>query len=185
MPFGFNDFTEDTIDRLEDALDMIAAIAEAKETPRSVARRASVIELLRYAHDINDDADGRAQHSIATDRRAATDWDAFLKRMGAGNFALATAASSDDTPVLIDRTTGARAELRRSSNEPGLHILIVDLAESSSRVPTRLALRNLNGFASIQLPEAYDGVIQVELDAGDPVVVLFLQRQAETIMQIW
>jgi hypothetical protein len=144
----------------------------------------SVSDLYRFARNASHNRNGEVRRAIVSDLRINRYWASILSKQNGSQCELAAAAAGpNERIVLQDGRKRRRVEFTRSSSDPELGILIVDLGETTIPAPTRLSIWTSSKAFELDLPEPHLGVCQIDLQYAGEISALF--RDGSVKIEIW
>lgn len=158
-------------------------VSEKRSDSQAQRARPSVTELVRYAYDIGYDDDGKIDRAIGADERTGRQWDSVLAHMGVESFHEAIAAADDDLIVFHTDVPGETLEVRPSTSEPDVWVLVLRLSERRSTPPRSLRASSGKQSISRSLPDPFRGVLQLDIPKDDPLLAVL--RAEKRRIEIW
>lgn len=164
--------------------DFELAIELADQSRREHTSTVSVADLYRYAENPNHGRDGEVRRAIVSNAKVNKNWASILSRKSGSQFDLAAAAAGPSERILLhDGRNGRRIEFTRSSSDPDLAILIVDLGDAKPPFPSRLSIWTDSTAFELDLSTPHLGVCQIDLQYAGEIASAF--RDASVKVEIW
>jgi hypothetical protein len=147
--------------------------------------RPSIALLFAYAETPRIPEAAAIARAIAAGGRTARDWQTVKAMVGASQIAYAAAADDGDAALAWTLNDNIRIELRESSAEPDLFVLVINLAKSPRAGLTRLegSTETPRELVDLELDPAIGGIIQMDLAGSSPMVSM-LRRHGVRI-EVW
>ncbi|MEO1189089.1 MAG: hypothetical protein AAFW60_08445 [Pseudomonadota bacterium] len=164
--------------------DLELAIDLTERSKHGHTRPVSVADLYRYAENPRYNRDGEIRRTILTNSKVNQNWTSILARKSGSKFDLAAAAAGPSEKVLLhDGRNGRRIEFTRSSSDPDLAILIIDLGDTKPPYPTRLSIWTDTNAFELDLPAPHLGICQIDLQYTGEISSAF--HDASVKVEIW